>query len=167
MMFSHSKIHKYNRTCSEGNTRNQIGHVLIDRRWHSSLLDVRSFRGADCDTDHYLLVAKVRERLAVSKRAAQNVDMDRLNLKKLNEGVLKNSIRLQSETSLQLWKTWRTVGISTGHWTILERTSKFRAKKVYVTVNQSTVNHGLMRDVQNWFIDGRRLNDSGCMTQVV
>jgi hypothetical protein len=32
------------------------------------LLAVRSFRGTDCDTDHYLLVAKFRERLAVSKQ---------------------------------------------------------------------------------------------------
>ena len=27
-------------------------HILIDRIWQSSVLDVRSFRGADCDTDH-------------------------------------------------------------------------------------------------------------------
>jgi hypothetical protein len=37
--------------------------ILIDRRRHSSISGVRSFRAADCDTDHYLVVAKVRERL--------------------------------------------------------------------------------------------------------
>jgi hypothetical protein len=28
-----------------------------------------SFRGADCDTNHYLVVATVREMLAMSKKA--------------------------------------------------------------------------------------------------
>ena len=37
------------------------------------------------DTDHYLVVAKVRERLAVSKQAAQNFDRERYNLRKLIE----------------------------------------------------------------------------------
>jgi hypothetical protein len=43
------------------------------------------FQGADCDTDHYLVVAKVRERLAVSKEAAQKFDAERFNFKKLSE----------------------------------------------------------------------------------
>ena len=54
---------------------NQIDHILIDRRWNSSILDVRSFREAECDTDHYLVVTKVRERLAVIKQAAQKFDV--------------------------------------------------------------------------------------------
>jgi hypothetical protein len=29
------------------------------------------FRAADCDSDHYLVVAKVRERLAVNKQRSQ------------------------------------------------------------------------------------------------
>ena len=52
--------------------------TLIDGRWHSTIIDVRSFRGAECDTDHYLVVAKVRERLAVRKQAAQKSDGGRL-----------------------------------------------------------------------------------------
>ena len=47
---------------------------MIDRRRHSNILDVRSFRGADYDTDYYLVVAKLRERLAVRKQAAQKFD---------------------------------------------------------------------------------------------
>ena len=54
-------------TSPDGTTHNQIDHVLIDMRWHSSVLDVQSFKGADCDTDHYLMTAKVRKRLAVGK----------------------------------------------------------------------------------------------------
>ena len=48
-------------TSPDGRTQNQTDHILIDRRWHLSILDVQSFRGADYDTDHYLVVAKVRE----------------------------------------------------------------------------------------------------------
>jgi hypothetical protein len=57
-MFLHRKIHRYTSTSPEGNAHNQTDHVLIDRRQHSSILHVQSFRGADCDTDHYLVVAK-------------------------------------------------------------------------------------------------------------
>jgi hypothetical protein len=49
-----------------GKTHNQIDHTLIDR-WHLSILDVLTSTGTDCDTDHYLLGAKVGERLAISK----------------------------------------------------------------------------------------------------
>jgi hypothetical protein len=67
---------------------------LIDRRWRSNILDVRSFRVAVCDTDHYLVLAKVREGLAVSKQTAHRVYMERFNLKKLNEveGIAPNSV---------------------------------------------------------------------------
>jgi hypothetical protein len=39
-MFPHRNIHKYTWTSPDGKTHKQIDHVLIDRRWHSSALDV-------------------------------------------------------------------------------------------------------------------------------
>ena len=42
-----------------------------------------------CDTDHYLWVAKVRQSVAVSKQAAQKLDVERFNLSKVNEQEVK------------------------------------------------------------------------------
>jgi hypothetical protein len=94
-MFPHRNIHKCTWTSPDGKTYNQIDHILIDRRRHSSILDVRFFRGADCDTDRYLVVAKVRERLAVSKQAAQNFDAERFNLKQLSELEFRKQYQLK------------------------------------------------------------------------
>jgi hypothetical protein len=102
-MFLYCRIHEYTWTSSEGITHSQSDHVLMDTRWQSSILDVRSFRGADFDTDYYLVVVKVRERLAVSKPAEQKVDTERFNIKKLNEGDGKEHIRLQSGYNVRNW----------------------------------------------------------------
>jgi hypothetical protein len=64
--FPHRNIHKFTWTSPGGKRHNQIDHILVDRGRHSSILDVRSFRSADCDTDHCPVVAKFRERLAVA-----------------------------------------------------------------------------------------------------
>jgi hypothetical protein len=70
--FPHRDIHKHTWT-SDGVTHNETDHVLIDKRRHSNILDVRTFRGADCDTAHYLAVAKLRERISISKRTRQSL----------------------------------------------------------------------------------------------
>jgi hypothetical protein len=88
-MISHRKIHKYTWTSPEEKTHNQIDHVLIYRRRRSTVLYAQSFRGADCDTDHNLVVENVRKGLAVSKRTAQKIDNERFNVKNIKEGEVK------------------------------------------------------------------------------
>jgi len=89
-MFLHRNFHKYSWNSPVGKTHHQIDHILIDRRWHSSILDVRSGSKAHFHTDHYLMVAKVGERLAVSKQSTQKFDWKKFNHRKLNElGVRK------------------------------------------------------------------------------
>jgi hypothetical protein len=68
---------------------------LIDRRCHSTVLDDPSFRGADCDADHHLAVAKFMERMAVRKQTTLRFHMERLNLKKLNEIEGKEQYRVE------------------------------------------------------------------------
>jgi hypothetical protein len=85
MMFPHRNVRKYNWTSPDEKTHNQTDHILIDRRWNSNILDVWYLTGADYDTGHYLMVAKIRERWAVHKQAAQTFDVEGFNLMNLSE----------------------------------------------------------------------------------
>ena len=58
-------------------------------------MDIRSFKGAVCDSDHYLLIAKLRERLSVAKRVDQTVDIKRFNVRKLKDEEIKLQYQVQ------------------------------------------------------------------------
>ena len=42
-------------------------YISIAQRWKTSLMNCRTYPGADCDTDHQLLVATVKVRLATGR----------------------------------------------------------------------------------------------------
>jgi hypothetical protein len=78
---------------------------LIDRRQPSSVCDIRSFRGADCDTDHYLVVAKVQERLAMSKQTMHRFHMERVSLKRLNEVEINEQCQVEISNTFAALET--------------------------------------------------------------
>jgi hypothetical protein len=84
-------------TAPDGIIQNQTDHVLIDKKQHSSITDIQSFRGDDCDTDHHLVTANIRERLSVQKQAKQKFDMERFKLNKLNNA--DNKVQYQGKIS--------------------------------------------------------------------
>jgi endonuclease/exonuclease/phosphatase family metal-dependent hydrolase len=62
-LFPHKKIHTATWKSPDQRTFNQIDHICISKRFRRSLLDVKVQRGADVQSDHYLLTSKVQLKL--------------------------------------------------------------------------------------------------------
>ena len=53
----------YTWTSPDGQHRNQIDYILCSQRWRSSIQSAQTRPGADCGSDHELLIAKSRLKL--------------------------------------------------------------------------------------------------------
>jgi hypothetical protein len=125
----HRDVHKYTWTSPDEKTHNQIDHILVDRRRNLNVLDVRSFRAADCDSDHCLVVAKVRVRLAGNKQRSHRLHMKRFNLKKLNEVEGKEQYHVEVSNRFAALEDLDTeVGINSA-WETIRENFKISAKE--------------------------------------
>ena len=59
----HKRTHVYTWTSPDGQHRNQIDSILCSQRWRSSIQSTKTRPGADCGSDHELLITKFRLKL--------------------------------------------------------------------------------------------------------
>ena len=67
IILQHLNIHKATWLSADRSMRNQIDHVVIDGRYASNVLDVRTFHGPNMDSNHFLVAAKVLMRISTSQ----------------------------------------------------------------------------------------------------
>ena len=59
-LFQQHKRRLYTWTSPDGQHQNQIDYILCSQRWRSSIQSAKTRPGADCGSDHELLIAKFR-----------------------------------------------------------------------------------------------------------
>ena len=62
-LFQQHKRRLYTWTSPDGQYQNQIGYILCSQRWRSSIQSAKTRAGADCGSDHEVLIAKFRLKL--------------------------------------------------------------------------------------------------------
>ena len=62
-LFQQHKRRLYTWTLPDGQHQNQIDYILCSQRWSSSIQAAKTRPGADCGSDHELLIAKFRLKL--------------------------------------------------------------------------------------------------------
>ena len=70
----------YTWTSPDGEHQNQIDYILCSQRWRSSIRSAKTRPGADCGSDHKLLIAKFRLRL---KKVGKTTRPFRYNLSQI------------------------------------------------------------------------------------
>jgi hypothetical protein len=79
MMFPHMKC-KETWVSPDGLNRNQVAHTMIDARHISDIIYVRSYRGPNCDSDHFMVKIKYRSKIEIMNKSpgGKNMKFDTL-----------------------------------------------------------------------------------------
>ena len=79
-LFQQHKRRLYTWMSPHGQHQNQIDYILCSQRWRSSIQSAKTRPGADCGSDHKLLIAKFRLKL---KKVGKNARPFRSDLNQI------------------------------------------------------------------------------------
>ncbi|XP_055385230.1 craniofacial development protein 2-like [Condylostylus longicornis] len=117
--------------------RNQIDFILINKRFSTSVSKVSTYPGADVPSDHNLLLAKIKIKLASIRRSQRSfkLDLDKLNIDEVRSNISKeinDQLRsLQTNNATPSWQQTSSILKSVARNKL--GTKKFKAKQKWIT----------------------------------
>ena len=102
-IFPHKNIHKLTWVSPDGQTRNQIDHTLVNKKFRSSIRDTRVYRGADIGSDHYLVKTTIK--LKLKKAPRREEQRTRYNTRKLDNQEIKRQFCLKLSNRYEVLET--------------------------------------------------------------
>ncbi|PZC84076.1 hypothetical protein B5X24_HaOG205798 [Helicoverpa armigera] len=165
--FEHHRRRLYTWISPDGKHRNQIDYILVGSRWKTSIKNAHTLPGADCGSDHQLLMSKVQLKLrAVRKSETRRRIVVTDNAKFLTalEQAMEpwTNVDFNTETPDQLWNRAKNIIVSS----VTESTVNIQKRKRQHWMSDATLS--LVEERRNMKASGadiRSLNEKSARIQ--
>jgi hypothetical protein len=140
--FMHKRIHLLTWHSPDGHTFTQIDHCLINGRHFSDVIDVMARRGTNIDSDHMLVVIKLRTRICRANNT-KTQQLKRFSVDRLKDRDFASRYYNELESELQAHPLSLDEKCKK-----LEKTIQRVATNTTATREHKQIKIGLMRSVQ-------------------
>jgi len=143
--FPRKNIHKHTWVFPNGLTKNQIDHVMISKKHMSCISNVRSYRSADADTDHYLIIAHFRIKLSSKWKRSSKTNKSKFNVEMLRD----QEIAKQYEKLVQ-----KEIGKNSGKNSTEDIENQWnRTRQIITDCASVVIGNAPKREGRRWFND--------------